>query len=79
MAKASGEPAGTDPKPCAFTESCAGTGTHSFAGTNADDEASFWSVQAGIEKKWLPLGKTTIYGGSNEVQRNIIAQMILGL
>lgn len=36
--------------------------TARFAGTNADDEASFWSVQAGIEKKWLPLGKTTIYG-----------------
>ena len=36
--------------------------TARFAGTNADDEASFWAVQAGIEKKWLPLGKTTIYG-----------------
>lgn len=36
--------------------------TARFAGTNADDEANFWSVQAGIEKKWLPLGKTTIYG-----------------
>ncbi|WP_439541656.1 porin [Hyphomicrobium sp.] len=36
--------------------------TARFAGTNADDQASFWSVQAGIEKKWLPLGKTTIYG-----------------
>jgi predicted porin len=36
--------------------------TARFAGTNADDEASFWSIQAGIEKKWLPLGKTTIYG-----------------
>jgi alkylation response protein AidB-like acyl-CoA dehydrogenase len=23
--------------------------------------------------------KTTIYGGSNEIQRNIITQMILGL
>jgi predicted porin len=36
--------------------------TARFAGTNADDEASFWAIQAGIEKKWLPLGKTTVYG-----------------
>jgi predicted porin len=28
----------------------------------ADNEASFWSIQAGIEKKWSPLGKTTLYG-----------------
>lgn len=27
-----------------------------------DDESWFWSLQAGIEKKWHPLGKTTIYG-----------------
>jgi alkylation response protein AidB-like acyl-CoA dehydrogenase len=28
---------------------------------------------------YLNLRKTTIYGGSNEIQKNIIAQMILGL
>jgi predicted porin len=27
-----------------------------------DDEQTFWALQAGIEKKWIPLGKTTIYG-----------------
>ena len=27
-----------------------------------DDEETFWSLQAGIEKKWLAFGKTTIYG-----------------
>lgn len=36
--------------------------TPRFAGTGADDEASFWAVQAGVEKKFTPLGKTTIYG-----------------
>jgi hypothetical protein len=30
--------------------------------TNADDESTFYAFQAGIEKKWLPLGKTTLYG-----------------
>jgi hypothetical protein len=28
---------------------------------------------------YFNLRKTTIYGGSNEIQRNIIAHMILGL
>jgi alkylation response protein AidB-like acyl-CoA dehydrogenase len=28
---------------------------------------------------YLNLRKTSIYGGSNEIQKNIIAQMILGL
>lgn len=27
-----------------------------------DDEQTFWALQAGIERKWTPLGKTTIYG-----------------
>ena len=27
-----------------------------------DDTQDFYSIQAGIEKKWLPLGKTTIFG-----------------
>ena len=33
-----------------------------FAGAGADDESTFWAVQAGIERKWNPLGKTTVYG-----------------
>jgi predicted porin len=33
-----------------------------FSGSNPDNKSSFWSVQAGIEKKFIPLGKTTVYG-----------------
>lgn len=32
------------------------------AGGGFDDEDHFWGIQAGIEKKWIDLGKTTIYG-----------------
>jgi alkylation response protein AidB-like acyl-CoA dehydrogenase len=28
---------------------------------------------------YFNMRKTTIYGGSNEIQRNIIAKMVLGL
>jgi predicted porin len=27
-----------------------------------DDESTTWFVQAGIERKWLPIGKTTVFG-----------------
>ncbi len=33
-----------------------------FAGTGADDEQTFWAIQAGIEKKFVDHGKTTVYG-----------------
>jgi alkylation response protein AidB-like acyl-CoA dehydrogenase len=33
----------------------------------------------GLSATYCNLRKVTIYGGSNEIQRNIIAQMILGL
>ena len=33
-----------------------------YAGQNPDDDDFFWAIQAGIEKKFFPLGKTTIYG-----------------
>lgn len=34
-----------------------------YAGVaGVDDQQSFWSIQAGIEKKFYDLGKTTIYG-----------------
>jgi predicted porin len=36
--------------------------TNLFTGLNADDEQTFWALQGGIEKKWLPVGKTTLYG-----------------
>ena len=34
----------------------------SFAGVNADDESTFWAIEAGIHKKWIDLGPTTIFG-----------------
>ena len=37
-------------------------GTARFAGTGADDEQTFWAIQAGLEKKFMDHGKTTIYG-----------------
>jgi predicted porin len=44
-----------------------------FAATGAKDSSEFWAIEAGIEKKWIPLGKTTVFGqyydyegGSNE-------------
>lgn len=37
-------------------------GTTRFAGTGVDDEQKFWAVQAGIETKFVDLGKTTVYG-----------------
>jgi len=33
-----------------------------FAGTNADNESHFWAIEGGIEKKWIPIGKTTVFG-----------------
>lgn len=33
-----------------------------FVGTNPDDVQAFWAIQGGIERKFVPLGKTTIYG-----------------
>ncbi len=45
-----------------------------------------WRAEAGVEQDWpafsgryFNLRKTTIYSGSNEIQRNIIARRILGL
>ncbi len=33
-----------------------------FAGTNASNETTFWAIEAGIEQKWFPIGKTTLFG-----------------
>ncbi len=30
-----------------------------------NNENSFWHIQAGIQQKWLALGKTTVFGGYN--------------
>ena len=37
------------------------------------------SYAARVGANYLNLRKTSIYGGSNEIQKNIIAQTILGL
>jgi len=47
-----------------------GKSEHSIGG---DDEAAALAVH------YLNLRKVTIFGGSNEVQRNVISKMILGL
>jgi alkylation response protein AidB-like acyl-CoA dehydrogenase len=44
----------------------------------ADPAASDAFTQA-VRKRYLTMRKTTIYAGSNEIQRNIIAKMTLGL
>jgi alkylation response protein AidB-like acyl-CoA dehydrogenase len=47
------------------------------SGASDDSDVPDWVRVAG--PKYLNLRKATIYGGSNEVQRQIIAGMILGL
>jgi alkylation response protein AidB-like acyl-CoA dehydrogenase len=42
----------------------------------ADDEGN---AIAPLAARYFNYRKTSIYGGSNEIQKNIIAQMILGL
>jgi predicted porin len=32
------------------------------AGAVGDDESNAWYVQSGIERKWIPLGKTNVFG-----------------
>jgi hypothetical protein len=39
----------------------------------------FGEEHAAVTGQYFNYRKTTIYGGSNEIQKNIIAQMILGL
>jgi alkylation response protein AidB-like acyl-CoA dehydrogenase len=45
----------------------------------AADPAASDDFSTGIRKRYLSMRKTTIYAGSNEIQRNIIAKMTLGL
>jgi alkylation response protein AidB-like acyl-CoA dehydrogenase len=45
----------------------------------AADPAASDDFSVAIQKKYLSMRKTTIYAGSNEIQRNIIAKMTLGL
>jgi alkylation response protein AidB-like acyl-CoA dehydrogenase len=44
-----------------------------------DPAADFDDVMAGIAPRYCNFRKTSIYAGSNEIQRNIIAKMSLGL
>jgi alkylation response protein AidB-like acyl-CoA dehydrogenase len=45
----------------------------------ATDFAASDELSTAIRKRYLSMRKTTIYAGSNEIQRNIIAKMTLGL
>ena len=45
----------------------------------AADPSAHDDFSSAIRKKYLSTRKTTIYAGSNEIQRNIIAKMTLGL
>ena len=44
-----------------------------------DPAADFDAIMAGIAPRYCNFRKTSIYAGSNEIQRNIIAKMSLGL
>jgi alkylation response protein AidB-like acyl-CoA dehydrogenase len=46
---------------------------------DATDPAASDALSEAIRKRYLSMRKTTIYAGSNEIQRNIIAKMTLGL
>ena len=37
-------------------------GLDNLYGQNVDDVTSFWTIQAGIERKFFPIGKTTLFG-----------------
>ena len=45
----------------------------------ATDPAAGDALSVAVRKRYLSMRKTTIYAGSNEIQRNIIAKMTLGL
>jgi alkylation response protein AidB-like acyl-CoA dehydrogenase len=46
---------------------------------DATDPAASDPLAAAVRKRYLSMRKTTIYAGSNEIQRNIVAKMTLGL
>lgn len=50
-----------------------------LAGSSQPLTEAFAARDAGISGSYFNVRKTTIYGGSTEVQKNIISQMILGL
>ena len=52
-----------------------------FLGTQGlgADEGAFSDDELETTREWLATRATTIYGGTNEVQANIIAKRVLGL
>ncbi len=48
-------------------------------GPHADVQADIQADAAPLASQYFNFRKTSIYGGSNEIQKNIISQMILGL
>jgi alkylation response protein AidB-like acyl-CoA dehydrogenase len=50
-----------------------------FRGLGAHEEVGFTADELKATEEFLHLRTTTIYGGSNEVQSNIIAKRVLGL
>src|SRR2546421_13047989 len=46
---------------------------------DATDPVASDPLAEAVRKRYLSMRKTTIYAGSNEIQRNIIAKMTLGL
>jgi alkylation response protein AidB-like acyl-CoA dehydrogenase len=46
---------------------------------SVDDDAEFDRFTAALARRYCNFRKTTIYAGSNEIQRNIIARQALGL
>jgi alkylation response protein AidB-like acyl-CoA dehydrogenase len=50
-----------------------------FRGLGADTDNGFSAAELTATEEWLHTKATTIYGGSNEIQANIIAKRVLGL
>ena len=57
----------------------AGPSGRPLASPGAADNADFDQYAAALGPRFLNMRKVTIYGGANEIQRNIIAKMLLGL
>ena len=50
-----------------------------FKGLGATDGEGFSTEELTATEEWLHTKATTIYGGSNEIQANIISKRVLGL
>ena len=50
-----------------------------FRGLGAHEEVGFTAEELKATEEFLHLRTTTIYGGSSEIQANIIAKRVLGL